>query len=82
MNRQYDNVVSMLGAVEEYFKAKTKFSWKLIFEIFFRHFAGSNIRESGSTKDFVEIDFCERNLYKDLAGINFTFVLTNIFSRP
>ena len=80
MNRQYDNVVSKLGAVKEYFKAKTKFSWKLIFEIFFRHFAGSNIRESVSTKDFVEIDFCE--LYKDLAGINFTFVLTNIFSRP
>ena len=82
MNRQYDNVVSKLGAVKEYFKAKTKFSWKLIFEIFFGHFAGSNIRESGFTKDFMEIDFCERNLYKDLAGINFTFVLTNIFSRP
>ena len=71
----------MLGAVKGYFKAKTKFSWKLIFEIFFRHFAGSNIRESGFTKDFVEIDFCERNLYQDLAGMNFAFVLTNIFSR-
>ena len=80
MYRQYDNVVSKLGAMKEYFNKGTNFSWKLIFAIFFGHFAGSDIRESGFTKDFVEIDFCE--LYKDLAGINFTFVLTNIFSRP
>ena len=41
--------------------------------------AGSNIREMGFTKDFVEINFCKRNLYKDLAGMNFAFVLRNIF---
>ena len=27
----------------------------------------------------MEIIFCERNLYKDLAGMNFAFVLRNIF---
>ena len=52
------------------------------FRNFFGHFAGNDIHESGFTKDFVEINFFERNLYKDLGGMNFAFVLRKIFSRP
>ena len=55
MYGQYDNVVSKLGAMKEYFKG-TNFHGNY-FRNFFGHFAGSDIRESGFTKDFVEINF-------------------------
>ena len=40
-------------------------------DFFLGHFAGTNFRELGFTKDFAEINFCKLSLTKDFAGINF-----------